>query len=626
MGFRFSEPYYRTGNQAYFLGSGGAPALVPALFEVALGGHPYRIDFSANPALRQESVPYLRQQQDQSDAPGEQSINPEAFWRRTAESWHLGTGQDHFDRTDSEPFRFRDSLGVDPWTKWELSLLPESVSLEASAATNLDLAVAGDHLYTVNGAELAFRTSLAGAKTPADFGATPPADAVDIASSGFHVWTAHGADGIWRTTRGAAASASHITGTVILLGFARNRLIATDATNVYDVSVEGFGSGGPLPAPLFTHDNSDWEWVGIAEGVGHIYLAGRSGDKSLIYKLGLTQDGTQLDVPIVAGQLLDGEQVQSIKGYLGRFLFVGVQDGWRLAVVLDGGDLQIGAKVETPMPVLDFEGEEEFVWYGGASGTDTNGQARTGLGRLSTNNFTDIDNLVPAYANDVMTDGTANTRSVVTFEGRRVFAVDQVGFFHDGDDKVASGHIDSGLITYNMTDPKLGLWIQTDFEGGEKVDLDVSTDEGPFSRVATAKTSVDASRRFGLGEVTASTFEVRLVLHRDDVTLTEGAMVRSWLLRVQPVPDITNLIWATVFLAPNVETRVDTPFEYKVFEEIDFIRRLNKSKQVTTWNMGRIASSVIVDDYSCDFERILHGQEGYQGANASCLLKLKLAD
>jgi TolB-like protein len=82
-------------------------------------------------------------QQDTSDLPGEQSLNPDDLWRRSFESWHRGAGQTDFDWADSDEFRFRSSLGVDPWTKRRLSLLNETEVKLASTAAAVLLVVAG---------------------------------------------------------------------------------------------------------------------------------------------------------------------------------------------------------------------------------------------------------------------------------------------------------------------------------------------------------------------------------------------------------------------------------------------------------------------------------------------------
>ena len=75
-----------------FTGSTAALADVPGKYPVALGGRGFLLDL-ASEQFRAESIPLLRQQADQSEQPGEGSVNPEDLWRRMASTWRLGAGQ-----------------------------------------------------------------------------------------------------------------------------------------------------------------------------------------------------------------------------------------------------------------------------------------------------------------------------------------------------------------------------------------------------------------------------------------------------------------------------------------------------------------------------------------------------
>jgi hypothetical protein len=619
MGFGYHSDFH----QPYYLGAGVSNFANAKLLEFALGGHGYRINWDAEIPLRFQSVPTLKQQQDLSDAPGEQSVNPEGLWRRIGESYHLGAGQVHYDRKDSQQFRFRDSQGVDVWEKWQLSLLHETLQKSSSANTNLRAVVAGSHLYWCDGTSIRFLTDLGAGIT--DITGEPGTPPSSIISDGFNVWTSHGASGIFKTTRGAASTASHITGSTGILGYVRNRVLVTslDGRSIYDVTALAVGGApGALPAALFTHGNTDFDFVGFAECAGYIYAAGFSGDKSLIYKIAVRPDGTGLDQPSVAGELPDGEVVTHINGYLGRFVFVGTNKGWRFGVVGGNGDLQLGAFVGTPNSVLCSEGQEEFIWYGLSAFT----ASETGLGRLSTSKFSDVDNLVPAYASDLMATGFTNDiLSVVTFQDKRVFTVSGRGLYYEGTNCVAEGYLDTGKISYGMTEPKIGLWvvIQHEMDTGS-FEVLISADGGSFVSLGT-HLAEDTPGPFGVGELLGGSFELRIKLNRDTVDLSECPIFLSWLLRVQPRPEVTELIYATVFIAPEIETMVDTPHAYNTDAEIDYIRRLQREKTVTTAQTGQSLYTVILDDYDIIPHSLMEGLSGLDGSNLDCMLKLKVA-
>src|SRR5690242_10959734 len=73
-----------------------------------------------------ESIPLIRQQADNSSRPGEQSLNPDDLWRRSAETWEAGGGQNYYDRSFSTDGMFRTSTGIDPSVKGQITLLPDT--------------------------------------------------------------------------------------------------------------------------------------------------------------------------------------------------------------------------------------------------------------------------------------------------------------------------------------------------------------------------------------------------------------------------------------------------------------------------------------------------------------------
>lgn len=618
-GFLFSSLF----STPYFQGAGSTTE-APFIVDCAIGGHGYMIDWSADPALRHVSIPILRQQQDTSESPGEQSINSEGLWRRFGESWHFGAGQERMDRKESNPFRFRASQGVDVWDKWELSLLKETLLLDPDSASDQKLAVAGDTLYYSQADVLKFVTTLSGSATTVT---SIPSTIRSMASDGFHVWTAHGTDGVWRTNRGDAASTNHVIGSMESIAYVKNRVMGINEQTIYDITAEAVGAGGPVPTGLFTHGNSDWQWVGFAESQGFIYVAGFSGDKSLIYSITITQDGAALGQPTVAGSLPDGETIASVYGYLGRFLAVGTNKGFRLALVSEGGGLTIGGLITTPAPVLCFEGQDRFIWFGYANFDGITSINASGLGRLSTGEFSDIDNFVPAYASDLMVDNeTSQITGIVTYEGRRVFAVDGAGIYTEHEDNyVATAALDSGTISYGITEPKTAFFVDLQVDANETTDTAItvmlSVDGSDFVGIGTFR--ADNMQTFNAGESVGNEFELRLVFGADMTTPSLAPSILSWLLRSQPRPLVTNLIFVTIILAPAVENLQDGWIDYDTEAELQYLEGINQLKSVVTFQRNRRLYSVVLDDYEVNVKRLVEGTDGMTGINSSATLKLK---
>lgn len=611
----------------FFGGGVSVDVGLTSAYQVTLDGVGFMLDSKAAP-LTHRSVPLQRVAIDDRDTPGKGTLNPEAFWRRRFEDWRVGAGQAHFDAVDSNPARFRRSRGIDIWTRGQVSLLPDVANRRTGASTML-LAVAGGFLYATDGTggtTTLLRTAdiTVGSPTYTTVTGSPAVTATSIASDGFNVLTAHGASGIYKTTRGAATTASHITGTVSQVAYGKGRWIATSGPNLYDITTQVAGAGPvALPAALFTQPNSDFAWNSFAEGPSAFYVGGFSGDKSLIYRLTMKEDGTGLNQPVVAGFLPDGELIQSMQGYLG-FVMVGTSEGVRVGIVGGNGDLTIGALIETDTSVRCFEGQGKFVWFGWS---DFEASTYHGLGRLSLETFSDPDALAPAYASDLLFTGAGTVTSVVTFQGQRVWTADVGGsagrIYTSTTDLTATGEIDGGLVDYGLTDEKLSLYVDMTHvsHGGGSHSVYLSVDRQAFALLATMTSE---HMPIATGEARGREFEVRVTLARSGSDTTMGPTLRSWSLRVQPVTPITEMIEAPLLLAPT-ESRVDgLSVEVDPVARAAHIRALCESKEVVLWTEGDSAYSVIVDNYQRDIADVWAAGRAPEGFNATCLTSMKV--
>ena len=639
MGFALGSPYRPASS--YYMGA-GASVLTPSVVEVALGGLPLRIDWSAPEPLVHRTVPLLRQQADQSESPGEQSINPEALWRRFGESWHLGAGQEYYDRAASLRDRFHTSKNVDTWQRGALRMLHETNVWDTDAAATQLADRVGDRAYWYAGTTLSFASTLGGAFTAVT--GTSATAVTSMASDGFYLWTAHGADGVYRTDTSSGAAVKIITGAISSLGFVRNRLMAADGGLLYDITAEGMATGGfpaVLPAVLHTHPSAGWAWNSFAEGNNFIYAAGVTGDRSLIYAITLEDDATALGVPTVAAQLPEGEAIVSMRGYLGSFLFLGTTAGIRLAVPSDNGALTLGAFIPTAQPVRCFEGQREFVWFGLSAfaphqlgfdhqheGFDDEAPSSTGLGRLSTAAFNDPQALVPAFASDLQHEGsTADVGSVITFEDHRVFTISGVGIILESEDCAPEGRIDTGRISYSMTDPKTGLFM--DLQHAPDVgsfEVAVSANQGPFQSLGQRAAGVNPVPSFGLGELSASEFEFRITMRRATTDPTVCPLLKSWQFRAQPAVRPSRQIVATFLLGSELETLGDAPWVTDSYAAVEHVERLHRSKLVTTFQQESRAWPVIVEDFELPVRRLMQSYTGHASFNGSLQVLMKIAE
>src|SRR5262249_61236889 len=107
--------------------------LVPRSFPVAIDGTPLMIDFNVSELSSRGFVgpatfPVIREQSDSSITPGAGTVNRDDAWRVVLTDWSHGAGQTWYDDPASDAFRFRQSKGVDVWTKGQASLLLDTAS------------------------------------------------------------------------------------------------------------------------------------------------------------------------------------------------------------------------------------------------------------------------------------------------------------------------------------------------------------------------------------------------------------------------------------------------------------------------------------------------------------------
>ncbi|HUR18890.1 MAG TPA: hypothetical protein VMZ51_08155 [Acidimicrobiales bacterium] len=488
-------------DHRYYAGSGTAVAdNVLGTDQIALGGHVYKIDAKSGEWAHQ-SIPRLKPQQDSADETGEGSLNPEGLWRRSQESWHHGAGQSRLDKASSDPFRFESSKGLNVFDRWSVSMLNDTAS--KGLVSNAKMVVAGNYLYSGDQTEVRWTTDITAAGFPTwtisqiNAGETPQQPVTSLATDGNKVWAALGTGGIHVTNRGAGTSTHYSDLNTNLIAYVNGRLMASSGASIYNVTATG-----AAPAALFTHPNPDFAWVDFAAGKRHIFAAGYSGDKGLIYKTTLTPEGISLTAPVVAGELPDGEIVRSLYSYLG-YLFIGSDKGVRFAEVTVDGDINIGALIPTTSPVLCFEGQDQFVWFGWTNYDSTS----SGLGRLDLRSFT--ASLAPAYASDLMALAQGSVTSVVTFQNRRVFSVATASCFVESTNKVPTARLRTGRLSFGLSESKVAMFADVRYDSLQgTVTTSISRDNTTFNPIGShsATTSLD---QLSAGNLTGDSFNLQ---------------------------------------------------------------------------------------------------------------------
>ena len=399
-------------------------------YDVAIGGEPFFLaPLDQNPYQR-ETAPYRKDQFDNGNEPGEQSLT--GWWIRSQSSFHIGDGIKFYDPSAGEAskYRFADSQGVNVWTKGEVQLLKDVVSTHdtTGAVTGTDHQHPNQHVRSIrwSGIEgVLLHDEYDVDKIAADGTVTPFIDYVSGTNEAVYAICDDGVYAYWVTNAiHSAANKLHMykklltdntttipspmftaTGIVITyaaIEFLKDRIILCVNNAVYEIAPNATS----LPTAVYTNPNTSYHYTTVAASGPAIYTAGHSGIYSTIQKYTLTTTGIMptLTQAVVAAEFPTGEVVEKLSYYLG-YMLIGTSKGVRVATINDqDGSLAYGPLViETTQPVYDFATRDRFVWCAAGIGTLDGGLVRIDLGQTIEN-----EPLRFAYANDLQISQATN--------------------------------------------------------------------------------------------------------------------------------------------------------------------------------------------------------------------------
>lgn len=444
------------------VGTQGSYALQDVAYDYAIGGLPF---LSATQDVRPytEQMAAIRKQQfDNSQEPGEQSLYPEGWWLRSQSTFTGGAGILYQDPdTDNQyALRYADSLGVDPWTQGGISLLRNSSAGTPHATTPLLVRgfvdTSGVDSYWLTYDDHLDKVTESG--TTAIIGAT--ADTIsDITNSGATYFVVKD-NGVWSGLD--AAAATHIYTTTLtdqaILEFVKGRLVLADGPLVYQLVT----AGGALPTATYTHQDPEWNWRSITEGPTAIYIAGDSGTTSEIHRFSPTLDSGGLPTLTwtgVTATMPQGEIIRSIYQYVGSFVGISTSKGFRVGELDSNGDIAYGPLLFTPTNgCYGITGYDRFMFVGSKQAHDgASGLYRVDLGQVIQEQTTKATRY--AYARDIYMPASAGAIPTVTMFGasdRKVYGIEGQGpILEDALTKISSGYLSTGRIRFNTGEPKL---------------------------------------------------------------------------------------------------------------------------------------------------------------------------
>lgn len=436
-------------------------------YDVAIGGQLFISAYSDDRPMVRGLAPIRKEQFDNAREPGEQSLLN--WWHRSQSSFIGGQGILYQDPDqvgvanlqNRHQIQYGSSVGLNPWTNGKLTLLRQTSQRIADASGNNHYVVgwknAGvDSFWAAYGNNL--KSDDGTTTTTVTWGGANTIRS--LTSDGTNYFAADNVN-VYKGTGTGAGAVFVATGTVnTVCKWTKGRLMLALDNKIYECD------NTPAKNLRFTHLNTAFTFTDFAEGLNAIYASGFAGNKSEIYKLTLDTSG---NVPVLSSggtqacQMPVGEIVYSINAYLGSFIGIGTNRGFRVGEIdASTGDIQYGPLLFTvpagQTGIQAIAAYDRFFFVGVSNGIDGNsGLYRVDLGQpISDPGGSGGFRL--AYATDLQTHLTGAITGVTNFgtSDRMVIGlVGQGSYLESASTLEPTGYFITGRIRYSTLEPKI---------------------------------------------------------------------------------------------------------------------------------------------------------------------------
>jgi hypothetical protein len=587
-------------------------------YDVAIGGLPFIYAINDNRPYVRETAPFRKDQFDNGQEPGEQSLT--GWWIRSQSSFHAGTGIKFFDPATADAtghYRFADSKGLNIWTKGQVTLLKSCTSGHITTGPIASNGVTQQHMRSIKwstftGALLhdeydVDKIKVTDPSNPVHFidynsGADSPVYAI-CDDGTFAYWITNTATkktvykkALTLTSSDADTKMFDEVGTIsnAAMEYVKDRVILCADNKVYEFAT----SATAMPTAVYTNPTSTHVYTSIAASGPAVYVTGYNGAQSTIQKFTLTAStGTlpSLTSAITAAEMPVGEIIHKIYYYLG-YMMIGTNKGVRAAVVSDqDGSINYGPLiVETTQPVYDFAARDRFVW------ATTSVAGEPGLTRIDLSN--EIEPLRFAYANDIYYEGiTGHVTTAVCFDGntdptttdRLMFstayasAANGAVYVEDATTLRTTGYLTTGNIRYGTLEPKnfKRLLGRGDFTYGSMILETVDRNNVEYDHI-TYDSSINPIEVTTSNPPTAQEYVAyKFILARDIVTTSLGPTFKGYQAKATIATPRQRIIQFPVYCFDLETDRFNTVtgYEGRAFERIQRLEEVEESGDVLTW-------------------------------------------
>lgn len=611
------------------LGVGGSGQYVSQdyQFDYAIAGIPFLSAISDQRPFTNRMAPIRKEQFDNFAEPGEQSL--QGWWLRSQSTFNGGAGVLYQDPDNDNQFnyRFANSLGIDPWTGGQIKLLRNTATRSPNAVTpnfvrgfvnptgvNAFWHVAGDTLLRVT--EMSSVTVVA----------ADPSPYLSLTSSGYTYMFARG-DGVWVGSNISAPTQSYSTPlTDATLEFVKDRLILGSGPSVYQLVLSPPGAPVLLPTADYTHTDPNWRWKSITDGPQAIYIAGDSGTTSQIHRFTVTRDNAgvpEFEWAGVTATMPAGEIINDIYSYVGSFIGIATNKGFRVGEIDGNGDITYGPLLFEPAGgCKGIVGFDRFMWTGSTNAHDgSSGLYRVDLGNVIQEQTTRAVRY--AYARDIYLAGEVGEITQLTMLGntdQKVFAVTGEGAaLEAATELLPDGYLETGRIRFNTEEPKLykffsirtpsplqgNLNITILTEGGGEVP---SITFGPANNTGTKDVGISNPQG------PQNWLALRFTLHRGAVNPGIGAILNGWQVKALPGSIRQRIITLPVLMMDEETDKGGQLVGYEGYtqDRLELFEAVARAGDVVLYQElhQQLVTQVVIDD----FEFLQTGPPGPHGA------------
>lgn len=516
-------------------------------YDYAIGGLPFLAAIDNDHPFTISLADIKKDQFDANREPGEQSLT--GWWLRSQSTWIGGEGMLYQDPDqvgaanlqNRHAIQYGHSVGLNPWTNGQLTMLRSTSQRIADASANSHLLLGWndgtDRYWSAVGNVL--KSDTGSATTTITWGGANTIRS--LTSDGTNYYAADSV-GIYKGAgNGAGALAWNTGSTAVTLGWVKGRLMAGIGASMYELT-----TGGPaLPAAKFTHLNAGWTWTCIAEGTNAIYAAGNAGAQGAIYKFVLDSSGS---VPTLASggiqtaQLPLGETINCLTTYLGTFVGIGTSRGFRVGEIDSNGDISYGPLlIKVSGGVRSVAAYDRFFFAGATNAIDgSSGLYRVDLGQV----IQDSGATAPSFAcaTDLQAHVTGTVSSVTNFgtSDRMVFAVvGQGSYLESASALEPTAYFTTGKVRFSTLEPKLFkvLSVRTPASLMGSLSASITDPGGSTTSILTISQGGTATITDVLLAAPSTAVEwvqLRLDFTRSGTDATQGPVVNGWTLKALP--------------------------------------------------------------------------------------------